>query len=181
MKTITTTQLANLLSKVTHATAIGFTAVTDARPKKTGNPYSSIQKWTKVSAFTGTIYENAVNRQLTREGHGDEAAFEAKERSWGNRISSALVSKLDAKTGEVRFYLPAQIQRTSKPLYLVPTGAAQRLTVVPKERVAPWLPASKTEETAAAQGVEKPVIYRDYLLSSIRSINLDGERYRVRA
>jgi len=177
-KTVSLTQLTNILGAVTHAQPISFTALTDARPRKTNLPFASVQKLTKVSAFTGTDYTAAVNRQMTREGNGDAPAFAAQERAWGNRISPALVSKLDEKTGQVRFYLPAQIQRASKPLYLVPKSG--RLTAVPKEAVAPWLPKDKTPEVAAAQGVEKAIIYRDYSLSSLTTLTLDGQRYRIR-
>lgn len=182
VKTVSTAELVNILGAVTHATPIGFVALTDARIKKTGCPYpDGVQKWTKVSAFTGTRYETAVNRQITREGNGDAPAFEAKERQWGKRISEALVSRLDEKTGEVRFYLPAQIQRCSKPIYLVPTGENNRLRAIPKATLAPWLPRDKTPETAAAQGVERAVIYRDYALSSLVSMNIGGQKYRIRS
>ncbi len=180
-KTVTVTELANILAQVSHATPIGFTSLTDARAKKTDNPYGTIRKLTKVTAFTGATYETSVNRQMVREGNGEAPAFVAKERSWGNRISAALVSKLDNDTGEVRFYLPAQIQRASKPLYLVlkeRTRGKAILTAVPKEIVAPWLPKEKPE--APHQPVDKPIVYRDYSLDSLITVSIGGCRYRVR-
>lgn len=181
-KTVTLTELVNILGAVIHATPIGFVALTDARLKKMGCPYpDGVRKWTKVSAFTGSQYEVSVNRRLVKEGNGDAPAFEAKERQWGSRISPALISRLDEKSGEVRFYLPAQIQRCSKPIYLVPTGESNRLRAVPKSTLAPWLPKDRTPETAAAQGVTKAVVYRDYALTSLVSVNIGGRKYRIRS
>lgn len=183
-KTVTVAQLATILGAVSGATPFSATTLTDAKAKKTANPYGTIRKLTRINGFTGTIYENAVNRQMAREGNADSVpAFEAQPRAWGVRVAPALVSHKDA------FYLPAQLNPTlkPKPLYLVekapspsnPT-APVRLVAVPKDRIAPWLPADRSTEVAAAQGLERPVTYRDYALSSIVSLSLNGTRYRVR-
>ncbi len=184
MRTITVAALKQILSGINHATPIAFTSVTDAGARVTGNPYGIIRKWTRVQAFTGTSYENAVNRQQGREGVADPSApFQASPRQWGERISAALVSKTDKKTGEIKYYLPAQIQRTTEPLYLIerPHGHGRSmLTVIAKKKVEAFLPAERTTQVAAYQGVEKAVIRRDYSLDSIVQASLNGERLRIR-
>lgn len=167
-QTINVNQLAERLALIKGAQPIAFVSLTDADARKTGNPYSQILKLSKVRAFTGADYENSVNRQLDREGKG-QLEFHAKERSWGERISSALVQN----KGEL--YLVTQILGTSKPIYLAKRG--RLLQVVSKEAIADFLPAKRK---AVNQGTEKEVVYRNYKLSSIVSIALGGQRFRIR-
>lgn len=167
MKTITQDQLATILRGVTHALPITFSALIDARARKTGNPYGEISKISRVQAFTGFDYEKSVNRQLERED--SQLTFAAKERSWGERISPALVEN------KGQLYLVAKVQRADKPVYLIkkPLG----LTPVAKETIAAFLPAHKP---ATNQGTEKEIVYRNYSLANIVSLSMGGERYRVR-
>ncbi len=185
MKTITIDQaeLKDLLAGITHAVPLSFTAITSAKLRKTGNTLGEAFKWTKVNAFVGTSYQAAVRRQEKREMPEAPSTFVAQERSWGERVEGApaLVSQINKETGEQLFYLVAQIQRTSKPIYLIRKewNARRRahLTVVPKEVVAPFLPASR--ETIN-QPVEKPVVWRTYSLSSVVALSYNGKQYRVR-
>lgn len=164
-----------LAASVTHATPFTAITLTDAGARKTGNPYLGVYKLTKVNGMTGTIYANAVNRQAAREG-SPEPSFQAQPRKWGKRLSAGLVVN-DA--GD-QFYLPAQLNPslTPKPLYLVRAGVGKRLKAVPKEQVAPWLPAHK--DGAAGQGLAKPITYRDYALTSLVGLSINGQKYRVR-
>lgn len=165
-KTITVTQLKDLLATVNHATPVSFTCLTDAKARKTGNPFAakgqSIHKWTKVNAFTGCVYGNAVEKAM--EKAGQEVAYQPKPRAWGQRISAALVRNEESN----KYYLPVQINHTREPLYLVNTGT--KLKLVAKELVSPYLPETKVA----------PVTRRDYALDSIKSICFNGVKYRVR-
>jgi len=166
MKLINQTELGELLATVTHAMPIAFSALTLPKVRKTGNPFASIRKLSKVQAFTGADYERSVQRQETREGN--QASFVAQARTWGERISPALVSN------KGKLYLVAQIQRTRKPVYLTEQNGL--LVVTPKEKVAPYL----APVSFSAQPVAKEIVYRNYALENITALSINGEQYRVR-
>lgn len=178
MKTVTQQRLVEILRNVTHATPVGFVALTNADAKVTANPFGTIYKLTKVNALTGCDYEGSVNRRLYKEGK--EPYFQASGRSnQTERIGPCLARKV--VNGEEKFYLPVQIQHVRSPLYLVrrPIGLGRSvLTAVSKEQVAAFLP---TPRKAAHQGTDKEIVYRDYALQSITQMNINGERYRIRA
>lgn len=176
-------QLRDILAGVTHAMPFSATALTDAKARKTDNPLGTIRKLTRVNGMVGAIYERAVQRQEVREG-ATTPTFQAKERQWGERISSALIFK-DSKEGG-SFYMSAQLNPSlkPKPLYLVERqtspSARPKLVAVSREEVAPYLPPDRSKEKAASQGLEKELVYRDYRLDSLISLSLNGQKYRVR-
>jgi hypothetical protein len=165
--TISQNQLIDLLYSITHAQPIAFSALVDARARKTGNPFGQVFKLSRVQAFTGFDYEASVNRQLGREGQAQD--FTAGMRSWGERVSPALVRK------DNKFYLVAKVERTSKPVYLVPSRLG--LMAIAKELIAAFLPASRP---ALNQGTEKEIVYRNYAVENIYSLSIAGKRYRIR-
>lgn len=174
MKTITINQLKDLLATVNHATPVSFTCLTDAKARKTDNPFAakgqSIHKWTKVNAFTGCIYANAMEKarsiKIGTSGQLPSApAYQAQPRAWGERVSAALVKN----ENNGRYYLPVHVNHTREPLYLVNTGT--KLKLVAKELVSPYLPEAKASL----------VTRRDYALDSIKSICFNGRQYRVRS
>ncbi len=176
MKTVSLHTLRDLLANVRGATPISLLTVTDARLKVKGNPYAplgSVYKVCRVNAMANTDHESAVNRQQVREH--TEPGFQAGERSWGTRHGCLVEHK-----GE--YYLPVQIRHVSRPIYVAPTmrGINVRLVPVAKEVIAPFLPPDRREQEAARQGVEAPVVRRDYKLSSIVAASIGGQRYRVR-
>lgn len=170
-----------LLREVKSPRPVGFLALTEVAPKggKAGLPWRGIFKLTAINAMTGVDYERSVNTQRAREEQLPPA-FTAKARQWGQRISAALIQHRDA------FYMATQITPGFKPrpIYMVPQVSGPkgqiRLTPVAKEVVAKWLPDDKTAEVAAAQGVIRRVCYRNYALSSLVSLSLNGQRYRIR-
>lgn len=172
-------ELVELLRSVSHACPVSFICLTDARAKKTGNEIGNIFKLTRLNAFTGAIYENAVNRQLVREDK--VPLFEAKPRKWGKRVSHALVEHV--KDGILKHYLPCHVTRAGSPLYLVEQAVdhvrrkRRRLKGIAKELIAELLPEKRS--SAEAQGVEKEIVYRDVALESITSISIGGKVYRV--
>jgi hypothetical protein len=176
--TINISQLRLILGNLTRATAFGATTLTDARALKTGNPFGTIRKLVKINGMLGTDHAAAVERQRAREGVADQETYESKGRTWGERIGPALVQKGS------EYYLSTQLNPTHhpKPLYLIEkqVGTKPRLSVVSKDLVAPWLPPDRTAREAAAQGVERPVIHRDYRLDSLVTLSLNGRRYRIR-
>lgn len=174
MKTVKTLNVAGLqilLARVNGAKPLTISAFVDARCRKTGNPFKEVRKLSKVNGMTGANFEASVNRQQVREG-ATEGTFQAGERKWGERVSSALVEK------EGKWYLAIQPRSTAKPLYFAKKADGEPFVNVAKSVVEPFLPVVKPQ--AESQGVEKEVIYRNYSLENIASITMDGETYRVR-
>lgn len=167
MKTVSVSQLVSVLRAIGHACPIGFSAMTDARPRKTGNPFVGIAKLSKVSAFTGADWEASVNRQLARE---DKApTFEQSERQWGVRVSPALIEK------DGSFYLVAQVQH-ARTTYLAKRASGQSWQIVNKDTVRAFLPPSRP----AAVGTDKGLFYRNYSLANLARVTVRGETYRIR-
>jgi len=169
-QTITRSQLREKLGALKGATFVTISALTDARARKTGNPYEIVQKLTKINGVVGADYESSVNRQLDREGK-DQLTFTAKPRKWGKRISSGLVVGNDGVT----FYMPIQPRNSSKPVYFATISGMRKQ--VSKDKIQQFLPEVKHAEN---QGTEKEIVYRDVGLESITAITMGGESFRVR-
>lgn len=167
MKTISQYQLVDRLRMINHATPITISALVDSRARKTNNPYGEILKLSKVNGMTGFDYENSVNRQLGREGKAK--TFEASERSWGRRISPALVEKDNS------FYIIIKIEKSFRPVFMA--RIEKLLKVIPKEKIEAFLPVYRKP---ANQGTEKEVIYRNYSLANLKYAAFGGEQYRIR-
>lgn len=173
--TITRAELRAKLQALKGATFVTISALVDARARKTGNPYAQVLKLSRVNGVVGADYEASVNRQLGREGK-DHIVFESQGRSWGERVSSALVLKADKESGQDKAYLAIQPQHTRAPIYFG-RQASGLLRQVAKETIAPFLPAHKP---SAIQGTDKEVVYRNYGLDGIASISMNGQTYRIR-
>jgi hypothetical protein len=177
MQTITLGRLAMILRDIKGATPVSISALCPANCNKTAVregikvriPFETVLKLSRVNGFTGADYERSVNRQRDREG--SVPVFEAQERSWGERISPALVEK------ENKLYLVVQIQRTlNKPIYFAKDGSGL-LKQIQKDSIAAFL---RKSSGAPRQGLDKEVIYRNYSLANITAISLGGEQYRIR-
>lgn len=181
--TVSIAELAAKLAEIGHAMPISFSALTDARAKKTGNPFGEIRKLERVLAFVGADYSLAVERQQDREnstGNPFEEGFKSAGRSWGKRVAPALVEK------DGQFYLRAKVERKSKPVYLVKKTAMGKdlpfLTTIPREVVAFLLPDEEKEiqREKTRQRVERAIKFRDYALRNIVSATFGGMSLRVR-
>lgn len=176
--TVTPEQLGLILAKVTHAQPIGFTSLTDARARKTGNPYGQVRKLVKRQAFVGFDYETSVGNARARQGMGaDVPAFESKAHSWGERIADSCCLLRHPRTGEL--YLIVKVERECRPTYLTqqPSGV---WSPVDTALVAPFLPMDESDVTANRQGLDRPVVYRQYRLDSLVTLTMAGQRYRIR-
>lgn len=163
MNAITKQSLLSLLAEIRGATFATLVTKTDARLRKTGNPFGNVEKVSRVNVCLGFQYEAAVNRQRTREG--TEADFEAAPRQWGERISPMLI------THNGKIYLETKVEKSLSHSYVDANG--QELS---SEQVAPFLPARKP---SARQETEKEILVRDYALDSIQGISLRGEEYVI--
>lgn len=160
-KTITVTQLRDILAGIKGSTFVGFTALTVPDSQRKNHWNSPVRKVCKVHAVTGAYYERALDKAAGKEASPD--------RAWGDHNVSALVTKADKVTGKPVYYLPTQNPRYTRLMYLVP-GANGRLAAVPNEQAAPYLRVRP----------EVPVQYRDFRLENICAIAIGGEKYRVR-
>lgn len=162
MKALTTTALVALLTSVKGATFATLITETDARLKKTGNPFGPVRKVSRVNVCLGFQYESAVNRQRTREG--TEADFEAAPRQWGQRQPGTMFVEHKGK-----LYLETKVEKSLSHIFMDANG--KELT---PEEIAPYLPA---RSESSRQETDKEIIVRDYALESIRSLALKGETY----
>lgn len=162
MKALTAIALVETLATVKGATFATIITETDARLKKTGNPFGPVRKVSRVNVCLGFQYEAAVNRQRTREG--SEADFEAKPRQWGQRLPGSMLVEHKGK-----LYLETKVERSLDCVYIDATGRE-----LSADEVAPFLPA-RSESTR--QETEREIIVRDYALESIRSLSMKGETY----
>ena len=169
MKRITLIQLQNILAGIRGATPIAISALVDARARV--NPFAAIAKFSVVNGFTGFDYENSVNRQLDREGK-DQLTFAAKERSWGQVVSPALVEN------KGKYYLRLKVEKTRKPLYLTKQTESSHWLITAKEKIVSYLPPARH---ATNQGTDKEIVYRNYSLDNIVALSHGGEKYRVMA
>jgi hypothetical protein len=164
MKTITLTQLRDILAKVNHAMPIAFSSIT--APKVNANPYGEILKLSRVSNFIGFNYRHSVENQMAREGI--EGTFIPQPRKWGHHVSPVLIEH------KGQYYLSVQVLRTRKPVYLVKADGMTK--VIPSDAVKPFLPV---KQEATSQPTEKKVIYRDYKLESLHQITMNKETYKI--
>jgi len=160
MKAITQASLIDTLNDIKGATFATIITETDARLKKTGNPFGPVRKVSRVNVCLGFQYEAAVNRQRTREE--SEADFEARPRQWGERVSAMLIGH------KGRTYLETKVQKSLGVTYIDANGRE-----LSADEVRPFLPArSKSRQEVASE-----IIVRDYALDSIRSLTFGGEEY----
>ncbi len=164
----------------------------------------------KRSRFNGQInwkYDNAVNNQRGREEQPLDAAgnvetFVAEARRWGQRLHAEMTNgsrllpfvahKAGTKAGSVpshktvtidelamipeeELYLEMRVLNTLGHVYIL--DGKELSEAEAEEIVKPWLPVKKEGER---QAVDKPVILRDYKMSSILQITLDGVTHTVR-
>ena len=178
MQTINHKQLYDLIADTKGAAIVGILALTDAKAKKTGNPFPEklVFKMVRAVAFVGANYQSAVEREQGRQGESGE--FIAESLPWGQW---AIDNKVIKHKGE--FYLRTQStpgQRRAQAARLLGYFdlGGDELT---REQVAPFLPA--VYESAKQQGeagLSNTVWVRAYKFSSLLRIRINGQTYRVK-
>jgi len=125
---------------------------------------------TRMIASINKIYENAVNNEKERETLARD--FMQKERNWGKRVTTEFV----VHKGQIYVTLFPQ---TSESEYIVngqKTDFTTWETYLQPSKTSAYQKA-KAQET---QGVEKPVVYRDFALNSIKSISIRGNEIELK-
>lgn len=164
MNILTRDRLLLMLVGLRGASFATITTRTDARLRKTGNPFGYVEKISRVNVTLGFQYAPAVNRQRVREG--TDADFESMPRQWGTRSEhSPLLIEHKGK-----LYLETKVERSISHEYRTADG-----TVLADEEVEPFLPARGTSR----QGTEKEILVRDYAIDSIIGITFQGQDYLI--
>lgn len=148
-----------------------------------------LMKLTRVSCMINWIYENSVNLQRLREGL--DPTFKSEPRMWGTRIhlnnyitpfvhhikgliqpSHRIITNLSQLPPSNELYLETKIQRIivpeneNNPIYL------QNNQVLSNSKIAEFF---VEWPEGLRQGVQKPVILRDYKLTSLRKLTIGQE------
>jgi hypothetical protein len=144
---------------------IGLTILTDARLKKTGNPYGKVLKKTRLLANIGFHYANSLDNQAKREEK--EIDFQVQARRWGKRLENCPLVEHKGN-----YYLEAKIEETFEVNYFLENGAP-----IEKSAIEEFLP--KKSESSTQDELEKKVILRDIKLENILSMRTGGESILV--
>ena len=165
---ITLNALKDRLASVRGAKIITFTALTKpSGMRKTGNPYATCMKESRVNGIINWSYEKAVNNQRLRESQpmddfGNVEAFHAAPRQWGQRVRGTPFVEHNGT-----FYLEVKVQNALGHRYLFEEQ------VIEAEHIKPFLPNRDNE--GIRQEVDNIIILRDYKLESIKQVILDQE------
>jgi hypothetical protein len=154
---------------------ISFTAVTDARAKKTNNPHGTIYKISQVQGWLGVDYTKQKEEAQKQENEKRKAAglppVEAKPvgPSRGEHLSTSLIEM----NGSI--YLIVQFDKDKKPNPSRFAKIDQNGNVVElkKEEINNLLPPPKPDEASK-------MAYRNYKLSNIISGTLLGTEFKVK-
>ncbi len=139
---------------------------TDARLKKTNNPYKDVRKVSKIFGMLNFNYQNAVQNQQAREGL--EKDFISKERLYGfknDEYNGCLLY------GANEIKLIVKVDRTLKPKFL------HEGKLIDKSKIESFIPSVAKSYTQ--QDIENEVIVRNYNLSNIKKITINKNTYKV--
>lgn len=142
-----------------------YTYGEDGKPlsEKTENPYLGATVNKSTNGIINFDYQNAVNRQLVREGK--TAEFEAKERKWGKHVTKAIIEHKD------NYYIQIRVGKTFNHKYMfegeeVPYKSLKAF-ITPKKEI-------------INQGTDKEIVIRDIKFDgSVESITLDKVQYII--
>ena len=134
-----------------------------------------LMKTSRVNGLLNWSYENAVNNQRCREAVDGEPAphFDSHARAWGVRVirENGTLTPFVSHNGAL--YVELKIQKSLDHEYDV---AGEPINTVVIHGL---LEPAKSD--SGRQEVERPVILRDYTLTNITAITIDGVEYTIRA
>lgn len=150
---------------------IQYTAETDPKLKKTGNPYQNVVKRTTARCMLKAIYENSVNNAMVRNGDQEkgERNFEAQKMTWGEWVEIDGQKSKILITHNGKFYIRTTFNNPNEiPLVSYFDGNGTELS---KVELLPFLPSKKESESGVA--------VRSYGLSSFKEVRLAGMIYKI--
>ena len=139
-------------------------AETIPKIKKTGNPFKTVYKRTKMTGVIGFDYGNSLNKQASKDGLGDR---EAKPRAWGTLSDNRIWVEHKGKK-----YLQMKVESSSSPIYL-----DENRNEIPKEKIAPFL--YERNVTSSQQDLSKEIVVRDISVSNITSVVFNKNHWHV--
>ena len=154
--------------------AMNKTCKTEDGEKVENEYYGAVTKMARVNGTVGAIYENGVLKRRTAEGNFEP--WEAHPRKWGERVMredggiTGLVEYKKEGEDEPRYYLEVFVNKSIEHEYRF-NGA-----VIDGDVLHPFFPKRKEGER---QGLEKPIIVRDYSIGNIVQVTMDGTTYDV--
>jgi len=160
----------NILLSFEGISLVGLEAITDARAKKTDNPFKDkiVLKQSRLIANIGGRYHNWLQNQAKRERLQD-VEFVIKPAKWGKHVEGTSLIYCD-KTD--KFYLEMLIVKVFETIYTDVDG-----NVLTREEVKPFLP--KRKESKTQDLLKKKVYLRRYMLTNIRKFAFDNSLYLV--
>ena len=145
----------------------GLQTLTDARAKKTDNPFKDkiVLKESQLLVNVGFHYSNSLVNQAKRENVSTD--FDVQPRKWGIRLPN---SPLVEHKGN--YYLEAKVENVFQTRFTDVDG-----NELDKQDVLPFLP--KKRESTTQDRLEKKVYLRDFKLASIQKFAFDGKIYLI--
>lgn len=142
---------------------VGLTTLTDARAKKTNNPYGKILKKTILLANIGFHYSNSLDNQAKREGK--EIDFNIQPRRWGVRLPNTPLVEHKGK-----YYLEYKSEKVTSVEYFTENGEQ-----IEKEKIEEFLPQKRHSSTQ--KELDKKIILRDVAIENILSLRISKNVY----
>ena len=163
------------------AAIVGIDALTNARAKKTGNPYEKVEKLSRFVGFVGMDYAKAVNEEL--ESQGQESTFKSKPLQWGEWLKDEK-GKPSKKiiTHKGRLYFATTSNRKIRAKRKVKVQFYADGFPVEKDVVSDFLPVKKTsarQESAGIKEGERQIQRRTFAISSAKRIRFNGKNYAI--
>ena len=175
MKQVTTAQLVEILKNRVEVRGKGIFAqvkqITDARARKTNNPFNNISKVTELNVILNTEYARGVELQLEREGK-DADTYVAGKNSMPLEFGPNNIFLGEFKGEPVLQYRP--YDNSHPTVQYLADGRP-----VHKSVVEPWLPVAKERTEDNRQGTDKEIHIRKVYMKNILEMHIDGEVYKV--
>lgn len=184
MNTLTHSAFISILNAHKGAAIVGLSALTDAKARKTGNPFpnATVFKDLRAVGFVGADYGKAVQREGERQGSAEAATFEAKPLPWGAWVEG-MEGKVIAHKGA--HYLRTQTtpgQRKRQPARLIGYRDTEGRFLSP-DAVKPFLPAPTVSKRQADAGLgesaSEQIMVRTYAFASIRKVRVNGRTFAL--
>lgn len=158
------------------AVMVGLSTLTDAKARKTGNPFGTVFKQSRGVGIVGADYQSAVRREGERQGAENAQAFRAESRPWGEWLVPSKVA-----THKGKLYLRTQSaprQRKTSPWKVNAYRDASGKFLSP-ETVKPFLPEKSDSARQSAVGLDAKVEVREFCFDSIQKVRIDGKTFEL--
>lgn len=166
MQTITQNQFVEMLLQRKGANIIGLVTETEPKVRKTGNPFKEIKKLVHQTVVTGAKYKEAILKQGV-------TSFDADPLPYGKFL---VENKIILHEGELQ--LRTVFRNAPKPVKVQYVADGDQIA---KEVAIQYLVKSKPsakQEKAGLTG-KKQVKVRNFKLSNIKEIRMNGEVYKL--